>query len=93
MFRPCTFHVGQGAVGFADKLAKALSGHVLLVDLSDIRLAVMLRKFVWGPGHAVFVSFASSTCVGISYGDEEVRSGLTIGRLVTHVDRIGSQAS
>ena len=87
VFRPCALHIGRGAIGFADKLAE-VSGHVLLVDLPDIRLEVMLRKFVWGPGHTVLISFASGTGVGVGYSDEEVRSGLAIGRLVTHIDEV-----
>ena len=87
MFRLCALRVGRGAIGFADKLAE-VSLHVFPVNLPDIRLAVILRKFIWGPGHAVLVSCAGGTGVGVSYGDEEVRSGLVVGRLVAHVDEV-----
>ena len=87
VFRSCALHVGRGTIGFADKLAE-VSGHVLLVDLPDIRLVVMFCKLVRSPGHAVLVSFAGGTGIGVGYGDEEIRSGLAIGRLVAHVDEV-----
>ena len=87
MFHPRALHVGRGAIGFADKLAE-VSGHVLLIDLPDIRVAVVLSKLVWGPGHTVLVSCADDTSVGVGYSDEEVQSGLAIGRLITRVDEV-----
>jgi len=87
VFRLCALQVSRGAIRFADKLTE-VRVHVLLVDLQDIRLAAVLRKFIRGPGHTFLVSFAGSTGVRVSYSDEEVWSDLLIGRLVTHVDEV-----
>ena len=49
---------------------------------------VIVDKFVGGPGHAVFISFASDASVGIGDGDKEVWGGLAIGGLISHVDEV-----
>ena len=87
VFCLCALHVCLGALGFADKLVR-VSVHVFRVDLADIRLAVMLRKFMGGPGRAVLVPFTIDASIQVSYGDKEVRSGFSIDRLVTHVDEV-----
>ena len=43
VFRPCAFHVSRCTLGLAHKLVE-VSTHVFLVNLPDVRLAVMHRK-------------------------------------------------
>ena len=52
-------------------------------------LYLMLRKFIWGPGPTVPVSFTGGMSVRVGYGDEEVRSGVPIGQLTTKVGERG----
>ena len=72
---------------FADRLAE-VSVHVFLVDLPDIQLTVMLRKFIRGPGYVVLISFMGDASVGVSHSNEKFQSGLPIGRLVTHANEV-----
>ena len=71
----------------ADKLAE-VSFQAFLVNLPDVRLAVMLHKFIRGPGHAVLVTFSGDAGVRVCDGDKEVRGCLPIGWLVSHVDEV-----
>ena len=87
VFCPCTLPVCRGAFRFADGLVE-VSVHVILVDLPDVRLAVVLYKFIRGPRHSVFISLTTGTSVGVGDCDEEVRSSLPVGWLVSHVDEV-----
>ena len=78
---------GQGMLRFADRLTE-VSIHVFSVDLPDIRLVVMLRGFIQGPGYVVLVSFVGDVSVGVSHSNEKVQSGLLIGQLVTHANEV-----
>ena len=48
----------------------------------------MLRKFIRSHRHTVLVPLASDASVRVRDGDQEVRSRLSIGRLVSHVDEV-----
>ena len=84
---PCALRVVRGPLWFTNNHVE-VSVCVLRVDLPDIRLAVVLRKFIRGPRHVVLTSFADNPSVGVSPSDEEVRSGLPIDWLVTHDDEV-----
>lgn len=87
MFCPRAFAVSQSTLWFTDELVE-VSVHVFLIDLPDIRLAIIIREFICGPGHPTLVSFTSNTGVRISDGDKEVRSSLSVGWFVSHVDEV-----
>lgn len=87
MFCIRAFTVNQSTLGFSDKLVEVRI-HVSPVDLPDVRLAVIIREFIRGLGNLTPVSFTGRTSVGIGDGDKEIRSGLSIGWFVSHVDKV-----
>ena len=85
--RPCAFHVSLRTLGQADKFVEVIV-HILPVNPPDVRLAVMCHKFIRRPGYAALTTFPDDAGVRVCDGDKEVRSRLSIGRLVSHVDEV-----
>ena len=78
VFHPHALHVSRGTLRLADKLTE-VSFHAFLVNLPDVRLAVMLHKFIRVPGHAVLVTFSGDAGVRVCDGSPGLFADWLVG--------------
>jgi len=87
MLFSCLLRVGFNQIVLSDKVFP-VRVHVLLVDCSDVIFKKPPGEIICGSRRPIFKLFADVTSTRVCNCDQEVRSGLTVGRFKSEVDEV-----